>query len=165
LYKIALTDIAQLTPELMNQYLAERPPSRPSTYNNHVGNLRRSFTWMISQETLSTSPLQRFTPRTEENLKPYILSHDVVKRLLEMAGQLRDTSNGRRRGRTYQLVFALAYVLGLRVGEISRLQIGDIDFQRAVLVINRSKFSNSRGTDGSDICATPKNICRGVRAA
>lgn len=144
LYKIALADISGLTSGLIEQYLSERPPSRPSTYNNHVGNLRRFFAWMVKHEIISKSPLQFSRPRTEENLKPYILSHEVVKQLLEMAGQLRDTSNARRRGPTYQMVFALAYGLGLRVGEISRLQVGDIDFQRAVIVINKSKFSKTR---------------------
>jgi len=144
LSEIALTHIAQLTPDLMDRYLATRPPLRPSTYNYHVGTLRRFFDWMVKHEIISTSPLQKGTPRIEENLKPYILNHDLVKRLLDMAGQLRDTSNAHRRGPTYQMVFALAYGLGLRVGEISRLQVGDIDFQRAVIIINKSKFSKTR---------------------
>jgi site-specific recombinase XerD len=80
LYKIALTNISQLTPELMEKYLSERPPSRPSTYNSHVGNLRRLFAWMVKHEIISASPLQLSTVQREENLKPYILSHDVSVR-------------------------------------------------------------------------------------
>lgn len=41
-------------------------------------------------------------------------------------------------------IFALLYGLGLRVGEVSRLQIGDVDLDRDVLLIRDSKFGKSR---------------------
>ena len=137
--------IEEITPEVVNKFLASRPPSRPSTHNQLIGALRRLFEWMTSQGILNISLLQLKKRRTTEDLKPYILTHDEVKRLLLMASQLRDeTSNARGRARKYQMIFALAYGLGLRVGEICGLQIGDIDFERAVLTVRQSKFSKTR---------------------
>lgn len=48
------------------------------------------------------------------------------------------------RGPTYHMIFAILYGLGLRVGEVSRLQYGDIDFDRALLLVQKSKFYKSR---------------------
>ncbi len=61
-------------------------------------------------------------------------------------GQRSLVSEGRedRVGIFTAATFALAYGLGLRVGEICRLQVGDIDFDRAVLTIKQSKYSKTR---------------------
>jgi integrase len=139
-----VVNIEQITAQVLDKFLASRPASRPSTYNYLVGVLRRLFEWMVSQEMLAVSLLQDKRRRATDDLKPYIFSHDQVKWLLVMARQLPDTSNAYRRGRKYQMIFALAYGLGLRVGEISRLQVGDIDFEQAVMIIKQSKFGKTR---------------------
>jgi integrase len=41
------------------------------------------------------------------------------------------------------MIFILLYGLGLRAGEISRLNREDIDFQRDLLVICHTKFSKA----------------------
>jgi integrase len=41
----------------------------------------------------------------------------------------------RHRALTYETVFALLYGIGLRVGEVARLRLGDVDFQRDTLFI------------------------------
>ena len=62
-----------------------------------------------------------------------------------MASQLRDsTSNARGRASKYRMIFAMAYGLGLRVGEICALQVGDVDVQQGVLTIKQSKFGKTR---------------------
>jgi site-specific recombinase XerD len=48
------------------------------------------------------------------------------------------------RGRTYHAIFAILYGLGLRVSEVCRLAVGDIDFQRRLLIIQETKFYKSR---------------------
>ena len=48
------------------------------------------------------------------------------------------------RGRTYHAIFSILYGLGLRVGEACRLRIRDVDFDRRLLVIRRTKFYKSR---------------------
>lgn len=48
------------------------------------------------------------------------------------------------RGQSYQLIFALMYALGLRVGEVSRLRQADVDFERQLLSIRQTKFAKDR---------------------
>ena len=48
------------------------------------------------------------------------------------------------RGATYRVIFTLLYGLGLRVGEVARLCVGDVDLTRDLLVIRQTKFYKSR---------------------
>jgi integrase len=61
-----------------------------------------------------------------------------------VTGSLPDTRSTRLRGLTYRMVFAVLYGLGLRVGEVARLRIGDIDRDRRLLVVRETKFGKSR---------------------
>ena len=42
------------------------------------------------------------------------------------------------------MIFALLYGLGLRVGEVCRLRVDDLDARRRLLVIRESKFRKTR---------------------
>jgi len=48
------------------------------------------------------------------------------------------------RGISYHVIFAILYGLGLRVGEVCRLRLGDVDLDRQLLVIRKTKFCKSR---------------------
>jgi integrase len=50
------------------------------------------------------------------------------------ARELPDNNRSRYRGPTYHAIFALLYGLGLRIGEVSRVQIGDVDLDRSAPV-------------------------------
>jgi len=57
---------------------------------------------------------------------------------------LPDTPKGPQRALVYETVFALLYGLGLRVGEVARLTVGDVDFTGNILCIRETKFSKNR---------------------
>jgi len=67
-----------------------------------------------------------------------------AQQLVKAAAQLPDNNHGRNRGQIYSLIFALMYGLGLRVGEVARLCIHDVDLERNLLVIRETKFLKSR---------------------
>ena len=75
---------------------------------------------------------------------PYLFSLDDAKRLLEIARGMRTRPKAPHRALVYETVFALLYGLGLRVGEVTRLLVGDVDFERATLLIRDTKFYKSR---------------------
>jgi integrase/recombinase XerD len=60
--------------------------------------------------------------------------------LLAAAGRLPSS----RRAATYQTLFALLSVTGMRVGEAIRLDTTDLDWGQGVLLIRQSKFGKSR---------------------
>jgi integrase len=75
---------------------------------------------------------------------PYLFDLNDAKRLLELARAFPDRSRAPHRAQTYEMIFALLYGLGLRVGEAVSLKLEDFDFRQDTLFIRDTKFSKSR---------------------
>ena len=134
----------QITPELLDAFLASRPRKTPRSYNHLLGAVARLFNWLVSQGLWKRSPL-RAKPRHQTAQRiPFLFDKTTAGQLLELAGSLPDNSRAPMRGLTYRTIFALLYGLGLRVGEVARLRWGDVDEERQLLVIRLTKFSKSR---------------------
>ncbi len=133
-----------IAPPLIEDFLASRPRSRPRSYNHLLGVIRCFFAWMIVQERLQHSPVRVRPRRTTAHQQPFLFDQVQAKRLLELAAGLPDRAKGPNRGPTYHLMFALMYALGLRVGEVTRLCHKDIDLERQLLVIRKTKFAKDR---------------------
>lgn len=129
---------------LLEAFLASRPRASARSHNHLLGVIKRLFTWLIAQGSITTSPL-RSRPRRETARRiPFLFDAQRARRLLEVAATLPDKGGSCLRGPTYRTVFALLYGLGLRVGEVARLRVGDIDLDRQLLLIRDTKFSKSR---------------------
>jgi integrase len=96
------------------------------------------------QGVLLPSPVRATPKRNTDPHVPFIFDKETAGRLLRVAGSLKANPNAPLRGATYRTIFALLYGLGLRVGEVSRLYGGDIDWQRNLLVVRQTKFYKSR---------------------
>jgi integrase len=139
----AVRRIGDIDAALLEAFLTSRPRSARS-YNNLLGVVRRLLDWMVDQQELAVSPLQsRPRPQTARRL-PFLYDEATIRRILEYAAELPDGTRAPQRGATYATIFAILAALGLRVGEISRLQCGDVDLQREVLLLRNSKFGKSR---------------------
>lgn len=133
-----------ITADSIERFLASRRRPAAKGYNHLLGVVRRLFDWLITQQVIPESPV-RVPPRPETARRlPFLFDPPLARRLLTVAADLRDNNRSRYRGATYHAIFALLYGLGLRVGEVSRLQLGDVDFDRDVLLIRNSKFGKTR---------------------
>ncbi len=136
--------IEAIDPGWIQAFLASRQRTNPRSYNNLLGDVRRLFDWMVSQQILPVSPVQaKAQPQTARRL-PFLFSPETIKRLLVLAKALPDNPRAALRGATYEMIFALLAGLGLRVGEVARLQWGDVDLEREVLEIRNTKFGKDR---------------------
>ncbi len=140
----AVTHLDQVTPVLIEAFLASRPRKRPRSYNHLLGTLRRLFDWLIGQGILDLSPVRSAPRRQTSRRIPFIFDKYTASRLLTVARELPDNPRAQMRGGAYHAIFAILYGLGLRVGEVCRLHLRDIDMERQLLVIRRSKFYKSR---------------------
>src|ERR1700733_6912869 len=129
---------------LIDDFLMSRPRVSPRRYNQLLGVLRRFFSFAIMQEWIQCSPVTASPRRITGPRIPSLFDLYTAKRLLAAARDLPERSRARYRGLVYETVFALLYGLGLRVGEVSRLKIGDTDFTRNLLFIRETKFAKSR---------------------
>ncbi len=139
-----VSSLDAITPVLLDDFLASRPRKRARSYNHLLCTISRLLTWLVGQGLLERSPLQTRPKRETTPRKPFIFDSAAARTLLGIAGDLKDNPGAPLRGMTYRTIFALLYGLGLRVGEVSRLTIGDLDFQRRLLVIRETKFYKSR---------------------
>jgi len=140
----AVERVEQITAEHLAEFLTSRPRRWPRSYNHLLGVVRRLLDWLVGQALLPTSPLRATPRRATAQRVPYLFDAALARRLLEVAGRLPDTAGASLRGFTYRTIFALLYGLGLRVGEVARLQRNEVDCERAVLLVRATKFGKSR---------------------
>lgn len=81
-------------------------------------------------------PPVSLAPQTESHYAPYVFSHEEVRRLIKAAGQ--------HQGRNFwpgmfRMLLIAMYCTGLRLGEAARLLRSDLDQDRRVLHIRKSK--------------------------
>lgn len=139
-----ISSLEQITPGVLNNFLASRPRKQPRSYNHLLSTIRRLFNWLVVQGVLTHSPLQARTRRVTAQRRPFIFDREAARKLLAAAENLEDNYRAPLRGKTYLTIFALLYGLGLRVSEASRLSIEDVDFTRRLLVVRETKFYKSR---------------------
>jgi integrase len=136
--------IGQLTPALLDEFLASRPRARPKGFNHLLGVVSCMLDWAVTQQLIEVSPLRARRWRVTSQPIPYIFDQTQVRRLLDAAGALPDNARARGRAATYRTIFALCYGLGLRAGEACGLRVGDVDVQRRLLIVRGGKFGICR---------------------
>jgi integrase len=139
-----VSSLSELTPALLEEFLASRPRSRPRSFNHLLGVVRCLLHWAVTHELLEASPLQARPRRVTSSRAPFLFDTALARRLLDAAAQLPDNPRARGRAPAYRAIFALCYGLGLRAGEACGLRLGDIDAGRRLLVVRGGKFGKSR---------------------
>jgi site-specific recombinase XerD len=136
--------LRQLTPALLDEFVASRPRARARSFNHLVGILGCFFDWAVTQQRLQVSPLHRTRRRETDRRLPFLFDIGHARQLLEAAAALPDNPRATGRGPTYHAIFALCYGLGLRAGEACGLGLADVDTQRQLLLVRGGKFGKSR---------------------
>lgn len=139
-----IADIEAITNDCLKRFLASRGRKSSRSYNHLLGVVRRLFEWIVDQQVLPASPFQVRPRRETARRTPVLFDAETIKRLLAEAARLPDNGRSPLRGPTYETIFALLAGLGLRIGEVARLQCGDVDLERDVLQIRDTKFGKSR---------------------
>lgn len=75
--------------------------------------------------------------------RPYILNESEIRRILEAALSF-PSPRSPLRPRTAYTMLVLAYCSGLRLGEIVRLNVGDVDLETRTIEIRETKFFKTR---------------------
>jgi integrase/recombinase XerD len=116
--------------------------------------LRGFFRYLIAREYLARSPLREPPPRIERTFRPYIYSHDELRRLLAATSQER-SRHTLLEPETLRTLILLLYGTGLRAGEALRLRSCDVNLEDRVLSVWNTKFFKSRLVPiGASLAAT-----------
>jgi len=137
-------DLVEITPAVVDKFLLSRPRSRPRSYNHLRCTLGRLFSYLVDRGKLAETPLRSPPRRGSYQRAPFIFEPAAAHRLLAVARTLPSNGGTFERGSTYFVIFAVLYGLGLRVGEVCRLCLKDVDLERQLLIIRETKFYKSR---------------------
>lgn len=136
--------ITAITTETLESFLMSRNRGRPRSYNHLLCVIRCFIKWFANQEELTHVFHLPMSRRTTSQRLPFIFNDEQAAQLLKVTAQLPDNSRAKHRGHIYSVIFSLLYNLGLRVGEVSRLRIKDVDMNQKLLVICQTKFNKDR---------------------
>jgi integrase len=91
-------------------------------------------------------PPRDLLPRYYRRATPSIYSSEEIARLLRAAREMpsRITKGLPFRRATYETLFGLVAATGMRIGEVIRLDDGDVDWANQLVVVRESKFGKSR---------------------
>jgi site-specific recombinase XerD len=134
----------KIPPVLIDQWLLNQVRNSEQTLHTKRRVAERFFDYVRSLGLLKENPAKGSSSIPRRTLRPHVFSKEEVREILKGARGLSDIPFFPHRGKTYQMIFATLYCLGLRISELCRLRLRDINFDRGILLIRPSKFYKSR---------------------
>lgn len=98
--------------------------------------------YLAVRDAKTEVPDQCLLPGRFERNQPHIYTDDQLRQLVTSAARSRAIDS--LRPQTYAAVFGLLASTGLRISEALELELGDVDLERGVLHVRRTKFRKSR---------------------
>jgi integrase len=126
--------------DAITRWCARVASRKAVTVGNEFGVIRQLCLYRRRRDPSSHVPEHALAPVKESVFLPYIFSHDEVHRILTAAS----SHNGRFiwASMLHTLILVL-YCTGLRLGEAVRLRLRDVDLDRGILTIERSKVARA----------------------
>lgn len=132
-----------ITTRLALEWAQQPPDAQPAHWAQRLSFVRGFARHHLAADPSTEVPPAGLLPYRPARARPYLYSHDEVRRLLEQALQLPDGLAGLRPW-TYHALLGLLSVTGLRVGEALRLRLDDVDLATGLLTVRGTKFGKSR---------------------
>jgi integrase/recombinase XerD len=114
----------------------------PYRWAARLGMVRRFAIWYSAMDSRTEIPSVDLLPFRRRRKPPHIYSDEEVERILRRTRQL--PSSKRLRARTFTTLFGLLVASGMRINEALSLDRSDVDLERGILHIRRTKFRKSR---------------------
>jgi integrase len=131
-----------VTTALVLRWAAQQTHVSAATINGRFQMIRRFAGWRQLTDPRTEVPPADLLPGRYRRRPPRLYREDDIPRLLNAARQLRSAKG--LRGHTYETLFGLLAVTGLRSSEVVALDDGDLDHRQATLFVRRTKFGKSR---------------------
>ena len=131
-----------LTHEIIVGYLETTRSLASKSRCDRLTHLRQFCRFLFLFDPATYLPASRLLPPGRTQVKPHIYTDAELAALMCEAERLcpRDPLISH----TYRTILSLLWVTGLRISEVRRLNLGDVDVECGVLTIRKSKFKKSR---------------------
>jgi integrase/recombinase XerD len=139
---------------LGNPEISKVAPELVATFLRGQGNL--SASWLLRYRVLTglyrfaigrgyvgCSPLPTALPKLPPQQTPYVYSTEELRRLLDATEVLR-VGHSPQVPAMYRTLILLLYGTGMRIGEVLRLTLQDVDLTEQVITVRDAKFFKTR---------------------
>jgi integrase len=133
---------SHITTDLALRWATQPTQAQPSRWASRLGMVRRFAIWHSATELRTEIPPAGLLPHRYRRKPPHLYSDEEIAGLLGRTQQLPSAKG--LRARTYTTLFGLLVVTGMRVNEALGLDRPDVDLDRGILHIRRTKFGKSR---------------------
>ena len=131
-----------LTRQDIEKFLADSFDSdlSPATVAKHYRTLQQFYKWLVDiEEEVAINPIAKVPLPTVVVNPPDVITDDEIERLLAVCRTL-----PRFESRRDNAIIRVLYDTGMRVGELTGLNVEDIDLHGQVIVIQRGKGGRRR---------------------
>jgi integrase/recombinase XerD len=133
-----------LNTRTFDRWLRSFQDRHPNTRRTYYRSVRLFCLYRRRHEPGCFVPSAEGMPKPQPYVTPVIVEPVPVARMLALASQLPKANGSPLRAPVLRLAIVLLYTCGLRLGELRRLTLGDIEQHDTVLRIRESKFHKSR---------------------
>lgn len=131
-----------LSRELVLGWTARKKGESVKTWEHRASNSRQFALFLQNRGYEAYTPIKHYKVRRDEYV-PYIFTHEEVRRFFQAVDTIKPHPKTIKH-HAFPLLFRLLYCCGLRISEVCRLKISDVDFFRGTLFISASKFNQDR---------------------
>ena len=132
----------RITSALAVEYSCCRNYEKPVSWARRLGVIRGFAQYRLASDPATEVPHRRLLPFRSKRARPYLYTQDEIARLLQAA--LTMVSPHPLRQRTHYCLFGLLAVTGMRLGEALSLRPEDVDLDRGIITVRRTKFDKNR---------------------
>ncbi len=135
-------DIMEVEPASVQAFIAGKGVVT-SFWHHKFGVLTRFYRFLMSRNHIDSTPLPKTVPKYPEPMKPYIYTHEELRRLLAATNKLQSPLSPLRACTFHTLILTL-YSTGLRIGEALSLTLADVNLLESLILVRNSKFFKTR---------------------
>lgn len=129
-----------ITTELALRWAQQPPDGNPNWWATRLGAVRRFAKYHQAFDPRTEVPPTDLIPHRKTRATPYIYTDDEVAELMRHAANL----PRRLQSATHPTLIGLLAATGMRLGEATALELGDVDLRRAIVTVRHGKFGKSR---------------------
>jgi len=131
-----------ITRQMVVGYLDTTRHKLPLTRADHVSVIRQFCRFMLQFDLENYIPEKGLVGPARVQVNPYIFTQEEVLKVMQQA--MKFNVKSKILPYTYSMIIGLLWVTGMRIGEVVRLRIEDIDTDNGILTIRQTKFFKSR---------------------
>ena len=134
----------QLSDSILIQWLNLFSKCSPECRYKNFKVVQRFCLYLRRFDSTAYVPDSSLSPRAPSQFLPYIYSRDEIMVLLKAIRKLKSRRQSPLRPHMFYVLILLLYTTGMRLGEVLKLQLRDINQKDRTLYIHKTKFFKSR---------------------